>query len=112
MPGWWMGRCLRFVGVTIRTYESSAGIYRDFCGRCGAAVFFRKDGRDGDVWDMVVGLLEVESGARAEGRLGWDAEVCFGEEAVDWRLVWRLGEGLKAGKNGRESTGPWLVSRR
>jgi hypothetical protein len=78
-----MGHCLRFVGVAIRTYESSAGIYCDFCGRRGAAVFFRKDGRDGRVWDMVVGLLEAESGARAEDWLGWDAEVCFGEEAVD-----------------------------
>jgi hypothetical protein len=84
------------VGVTIRTYESRAGIYRDFCGRGGAAVFFRKDGRDGDVWDMAVGLLEAESGARAEGRLGWDAKVCFGEEAVDWAVGVEVGGGVES----------------
>jgi hypothetical protein len=90
---------------TLRSYESSAGVYRDFCGTCGAAVFFRKDGRNRDVWDVAAGLLEAESGARAEGLLGWDAEVCFAEEAIDRGLVGMLEEGLKSWKERRETGG-------
>lgn len=90
---------------TIRSYQSSSGICRDFCGACGAAVFFRKDGRDGEVWDVAVGLLEAESGARAEGWLGWDADVCFGEEAVGPGMVAMLEEGLRSWKEKQERKG-------
>jgi hypothetical protein len=81
---------------TLAHYESSPGIQRDFCMRCGATVFFRKDGRKPEIWDVAVGLLQVESGARAEEWFGWDAEVSLGEEAVDRGLVRMLKEGLKS----------------
>jgi hypothetical protein len=47
---------------------------------------------------VAVGLLQAESGARAEEWLAWDAEVSLGEEAVDRGLVRMLEEGLKSWK--------------
>lgn len=83
---------------TLMHYDSSPGIQRDFCARCGATVFFRKDSRKPEVWDVAVGLLQAESGARAEEWLTWDAEVSLGEEAVDRGLVRMLEDGLKSWK--------------
>jgi hypothetical protein len=83
---------------TLMHYDSSPGIHRDFCVRCGATVFFRKDGRKPEIWDVAVGLLQAESGARAEEWFGWEAEVNLVEEAVDRGLVRMLEEGLKSWK--------------
>ena len=83
---------------TLMHYDSSPGVQRDFCVRCGATVFFRKDGGKPEIWGVAVGLLQAESGARAEEWLGWDAEVSMGEEAVDRGLVRMLEKGLKSCK--------------
>jgi hypothetical protein len=48
--------------------------------------------------DVAVGLLQAESGARAEEWFGWEAEVNLVEEAVDRGLVRMLEEGLKSWK--------------
>ena len=85
---------------TLMQYDSSPGIQRYFCARCGATVFFRKDDRKPEIWDVAVGLLQAESGARAEEWFWWDAEVSLGEEAVDRGLVRMLEEGLKSWKEG------------
>lgn len=46
--------------------------------------------------DVAVGLLDAESGARAEEVLGWWAErVSFAEEAVNKGLVKALERGLR-----------------
>jgi hypothetical protein len=76
-----------FMRVQPGTYESSAGICQDFCGRYGAAVFF---------WNA----LDVAA-AGDERWLGWNAEICFGEEAVDREPVRMLGEVLKSWKEAR-----------
>jgi hypothetical protein len=86
---------------TLAHYDSSPGIHRDFCARCGATVFFRKDGRTPEIWDVAVGLLQADTGVRAEEWLGWDTEVSLGEEAVDRSLIRMLEGGLKGWKEGK-----------
>src|ERR1700722_9695380 len=83
---------------TLMHYDSSPGVQRDFCVRCGATVFFRKDGGKPEIWGVAGGLLQAERGARAEEWLGWDAEGSMGEEAVDRGLVRMLEKGLKSCK--------------
>ena len=76
-------------------YESSKGIYRHFCDRCGATVFWRSDSRP-HLIDVSVGLLDAEEGARAESWLEWwTGRVSFEEEAQNKDLISRLGVGLR-----------------
>ena len=83
---------------TMKTYQSSPGVTRTFCGKCGATVFWdggQGKGRDGLV-DVAVGLLDAETGARAEELLEWWPDrVSFEEFAVSKGLVEALGKGLK-----------------
>lgn len=83
---------------TMKKYTSSEGVTRTFCGKCGANVFWdggEGKGREG-LLDVAVGLLDAESGARAEELLEWWTErVSFREMAVDRGLVWALEKGLR-----------------
>ncbi|KAL9620705.1 MAG: hypothetical protein Q9160_004841 [Pyrenula sp. 1 TL-2023] len=56
----------------LKTYTSSPPVRREFCGRCGATVFFRKLTRKVDIVDIAVGLFDSSSGARAEQWLAWE----------------------------------------
>ncbi|KFH48540.1 hypothetical protein ACRE_007370 [Hapsidospora chrysogenum ATCC 11550] len=89
----------------LSSYSSSPGVFRDFCGRCGATVFWRDNVRPGKV-DVSVGLLRADEGARAESWLSWwTRRVSFEEEAGTGRrgapartakkLIVSLQEGLK-----------------
>lgn len=81
---------------TMKTYQSSDGIIRTFCNTCGANIFFDADWRPSLV-DVAVGLLEAESGARAEEILAWwPGRVSFTEYALNRKLVQGLEEGLKS----------------
>ena len=81
---------------TMRRYESSPGVYREFCRVCGATVFWHCAERPGVV-DVSVGLLQAKTGVRAKGWLQWaTSRVSFSEEAPDQGLVRALQEGLKA----------------
>ncbi len=80
---------------TLRSYQSSPGKARAFCNRCGACVFYWTTGRPGGV-DVNVGLLNAESGARAEEWLWWEPEPEFGEDAIHKGLVTALRDGMKA----------------
>ncbi|KAK2808560.1 hypothetical protein FQN50_004592 [Emmonsiellopsis sp. PD_5] len=72
---------------SLKRYQSSPGVYREFCGGCGATVFWHCDWRPGVV-DVSVGLLRAESGVRADKWLDWVLErVSFEEEAVDKGLI-------------------------
>jgi hypothetical protein len=77
----------------VEVYESSPGVKRTFCKMCGCNVFWQGAQRPA-LLDIAVGLLDAESGARAEEWLEWTADrVSFGEEAHNRSLV----DGLRAG---------------
>ena len=84
---------------SLQRYESSAGVFREFCSICGATVFWHCEERP-DLIDVSVGLLRSKSGARAEDLLEWETgRVSFKEEALDQELVTSLELGLQAVKS-------------
>ncbi|KAF2665831.1 hypothetical protein BT63DRAFT_76990 [Microthyrium microscopicum] len=79
---------------TAKTYESSPGTTRHFCGDCGADVFWEGSQRP-TLLDVAIGLLDAESGARAEEWLQWVTDrVSFSEEAHNQQLIQSLCDGL------------------
>jgi hypothetical protein len=80
----------------LKHYESSPGIQRDFCGTCGASVFFRKASRVPQVFDIAVGLLQGQ-GARAEDWLEWDG-IEYEEFALDPQFVSGIAEAMRTQK--------------
>ncbi|CEN61631.1 hypothetical protein ASPCAL08283 [Aspergillus calidoustus] len=80
---------------TLKRYESSPEVYRDFCSRCGASVFWHCDKRP-QLIDVSVGLLRADSGSRADEWLEWaTGRTSFAEMAVDVSLIQQLEAGLK-----------------
>ncbi|MCJ1392190.1 hypothetical protein MMC18_005057 [Xylographa bjoerkii] len=80
--------------ATLKRYTISEGAYREFCGKCGAVVFWHCDERP-DLVDVSVGLLEARSGARAEEWLEWcTGRVSFQELAQNKALIEKLAVGL------------------
>lgn len=76
----------------MRRYNSSPGVFREFCGRCGATVFWHSSVRP-ELIDVSVGLFHGD-GARAEGWLEWARRVSFVEMAEENQLVQLLQLGL------------------
>ncbi|KAK6072842.1 DUF636 domain-containing protein [Seiridium cupressi] len=82
---------------TMKTFESSPGVLRSFCGVCGADVFYSCEERT-NIVDVAVGILRAPEGVRAEnwlvwraGRLGWIKDgLRYNEE-----LLKSLAEGFK-----------------
>ncbi|KAI1276373.1 hypothetical protein F5Y07DRAFT_134393 [Xylaria sp. FL0933] len=99
----------------LTSYESSPGVRREFCSRCGATVFWRDRWRP-ELMDVSVGLLDADEGARAETWLDWwTGRVSFAEDAEIGRtgeiarsarcLIDGLETGLRIlGKQGEEGT--------
>jgi len=82
---------------TLTGYHSSGGVTRYFCGRCGANALWTKKGSRAELLDVSVGLLDAESGARAEEWLEWvTTRVSFAEEAGNKELVEIVEKGLKS----------------
>ena len=80
---------------SMRAYRSSEGITRRFCGVCGASLFWDGEERP-QLVDVAVGVLDAESGARAEEWLvWWTGRVSYAEEALNRVLVESLERGLK-----------------
>ena len=78
------GSALDLDAGTLKSYKSSSGVFRHFCGTCGATVLVAKDDQS---WvDIAAGLLRADEGARAERWLEW-TEIGFPEEATDQTLV-------------------------
>jgi len=89
------GRPLDFSIGSLKRYESSKDISREFCGVCGASVFWHCEERP-DLIDVSAGLLDPAEGARVEGWLDWWTErVSFEEMAVSTGLVRGLEAGLR-----------------
>lgn len=90
---------------TMKTYRSSEGVSRTFCGRCGANVFWdggSEKGREGLI-DVAAGLLDADSGARAGELLSWwTGRVSFEEFAANKSLGRALGAGLNEWRTRRE----------
>ncbi|WDK08803.1 glutathione-dependent formaldehyde-activating enzyme [Colletotrichum graminicola] len=87
----------------LRTYESSPGVLREFCGGCGATVFWHDIWRP-DVIDVSVGLLRAPEGARADtwldwwtGRCSFEEEASRGRTGEPARMARRLIDGLERG---------------
>lgn len=79
---------------TMKRYTSSPGVYREFCSRCGATVFWHCEERP-MVIDVSVGLFRGGN-ARAEDWLEWaTGRVSFAEMAVQKDLVQLLEDGLR-----------------
>ncbi|KAI1867842.1 uncharacterized protein JN550_006649 [Neoarthrinium moseri] len=89
----------------LRSYESSPGVLRESCVKCGATVFWHDKWRP-DLIDVSVGLLDAPEGTRAEEWLKWwKARVSFSEDVSNGRsgmvaarakaLVESLERGLK-----------------
>lgn len=101
--------CLDFSKIPsgiLQSYQSSPGVTREFCGKCGSTVFWHCDWRP-DLIDVSVGLLRAPEGARAESWLQWwRGRVSFEEDAELDRhgsaaqtardLIVSLASGLKA----------------
>lgn len=89
------GTGLDFGAGTLKRYESSQGTYRDFCSHCGATVFWSSEARP-ELINVSVGLLDAESGVRAEEWLEWCTErVSFQEIALNRGFISQLSEGLR-----------------
>ena len=89
------GEGLNYAMGTLKKYESSSGVYREFCSICSATVFWHNDDRP-DIVDVSVGLLDSERGARAEDWLEWWTErVSFEELAQNPKYIALLSQGLK-----------------
>ena len=68
-------------------FESSPGVRREFCGKCGATVFWHNTERPGVV-DVSVGLLKAKEGALASSWLEWWTQrVSFAEDAFDKSFI-------------------------
>jgi hypothetical protein len=93
------GKPLDYAMGTIKQIESSKGVFRNFCGRCGANVFWHCLQRP-DLIDVSVGLLRAPEGARASSWLEWWTErVSFKEDALDQGLIEDLERGLRNIRN-------------
>lgn len=81
---------------SIKTYQSSPGVTRTFCGTCGAVVTYACDDRPG-MLDVGVGLLRAEGGARAEEWLEWRTHKVGYEEDCLWKgFLGSFREGLRS----------------
>jgi len=89
------GKPFRKMFGTMKTFASSAGVTRGFCGTCGANAYWMSEERP-ELLDVSVGLLEAGSGVRGEEWLWWAfGRVSFGEAALNRELVDGLDAGLK-----------------
>ena len=90
------GTPMDFEWEDLQRYESSIGVFREFCGTCGATAFWHCDERP-ELIDVSVGLLRAKEGARATSWLEWElGRVSFAEEAQNNKLVTALKEGLQS----------------
>ncbi|KAJ4290821.1 hypothetical protein N0V90_010016 [Kalmusia sp. IMI 367209] len=78
---------------TLKLYKSSPEVTRTFCGTCGALVTYSCDDRPNHV-DVGVGLLDAETGVRAEEWLEWRTHRLAYEEDCVWKKVL---QGIKSG---------------
>lgn len=100
---------------TAKTYASSPGVLRCFCGTCGATVFYSHDDRklpgpgNWHIIDLATGILRAPEGSMAENWLTWRSRLAWPDSGkrFDPEFCNGLEEGMKkwvVGKVGRELT--------
>lgn len=69
---------------TLKRFQSSDHVMRDFCSRCGSCVFFYTTHRPGKL-DIAFGILTAKEGALAKSWFSWgdDRGVHYKEDAID-----------------------------
>ncbi|CAM1504512.1 Fc.00g021030.m01.CDS01 [Cosmosporella sp. VM-42] len=86
---------------TAKTYESSPGVLRSFCGTCGATFFYSCDDRRPtdrqQIVDLATGVLRAPEGAMAENWLTWRARMGWADSGK--RYDKGFFEGLQEGMN-------------
>jgi hypothetical protein len=65
-------------GDGLRTFASSEGVTREFCGRCGSQLFWSRDDRP-DVVCIAVGTVEGDPGGRPEAHIFESDRACWVE---------------------------------
>ena len=81
----------------LKQYESSPGKFREFCGTCGATVFWWREGISH--FDLSAGLVDQEAGgARAKKWLSWYDRIIHPKDAISPATLAALTEGVKAAK--------------
>lgn len=86
---------------TAKTFSSSPGVLRSFCGRCGATVMFATDERPQPggrrVLDVATGIIQAPGGSMAEDWLTWRTRIAWAGdgEAFDGGFIAALTEGMK-----------------
>ncbi|KAI9737504.1 MAG: hypothetical protein M1834_009659 [Cirrosporium novae-zelandiae] len=105
---WIDGKPLEVDMGTLRRYESSNGVYRDFCNTCGATIFFSKDERKIPIYDIGIGVVRSKHGSRAEEYFRWKTDgINFRDDSVDDELVDSLENGLVKWYKGKEQAKEW-----
>ena len=102
------GRPLDLDMMALSHYDTSPGVHRTFCSRCGANVFCYRGTEETDTIDIAVGLLESKIGARADDWMEWDhygdKVVAWAGDALDQGLVDDLIQGIKSDNQERART--------
>ena len=89
------GSPLTFDMPTMQRYESSPQVYREFCKRCGATIFWHCKQRP-QIIDVSVGLFRATGSPLAREWLDWvHGRVSFSEMAMDRSLIGLLESGLQ-----------------
>lgn len=98
---------------TSKTYSTSPGVLRSFCGDCGATVFYSCDERNLDekrqVADLAIGLVRAPEGVMAENWFTWRSRIAWADSGIryDGRFMEALQEGMNryvVEKSGKELT--------
>lgn len=96
---------------TAKTFSSSPGVLRSFCGTCGATVFYSTDERylseDKHVVDLATGILRAPEGSMATEWLTWRTKIAWSDSGriFNEAVVESLSEGISlwsANKYGQE----------
>lgn len=67
---------IRWSGIPPQLYESSPGIFRSFCPRCGSPLTYQSNIRTGEI-DLYAATLDDPAGFAAERHLFWDEHLSW-----------------------------------
>jgi hypothetical protein len=87
---------------TLKEHNSSDNTWRRFCGTCGAVIFWQDVVERPVMLDVAVGVMDAESGARAEDWLEWrTSKLGYEEDALNKSLVAAVRDGTRKWGEGK-----------